>query len=116
MLYLISVAAFSPDAVGKRILITSITEPITLKQIAKILQEEFGPKGYKISTDADQICEKEKDAIIADDSLMRNILGIVPIDVKRTIIETAYSLIEQNLVKRFEKKKSFRFQYFNKKS
>ncbi len=96
-------------------MITSITEAITLKEIAKILKDEFEPKGFKISTDADQISEKEKDGFTVDDTLMRNVLGIEPIDFKQTIIETAYSLIEQNLVQPFEPKKSFKFKYFNKK-
>jgi hypothetical protein len=97
-------------------MITSITKAITLKEIAKILQEELGPKGYKISTNADPICEKQKDGLKVDDSRMRNVLRITPIDLKKTILDTAYSLIEQNLIKPYEPKKSFSFQYFNKKT
>ena len=111
-----SVAAFSPDVVGFRHMIASTTEAITLKDIAKILQEELGSKGYKISTSADAICEKQKDGLKVDDSRMRNVLGITPIDYKKTILDTAYSLIEQNLIKQYEPKKSFSFQYFNKKT
>jgi hypothetical protein len=80
------------------------------------LHEELGSKGYRISTEADPMCEKIKDGLRIDDFRMRNVLGLTPIDSNKTIIDTAYSLIEQNLIKPFEQKKSFSFQFFNKKA
>lgn len=107
-------AAFSSNVAGYRHLITSITEGIPIQQWAEILQHELEPKGYKISTNADPISEKEKSLYNVDDSRMRNVLGIVPIDYRKTIIDTAYSLIKHKLIKPYESKKSFSFQSFNK--
>ena len=36
---------------------------------------------------------------------MKSVLGVDPIDVKRTVIEMAYSLIENGLIKRTKKYK-----------
>ncbi len=112
-------AAFSPEAVGHRHLITSTKSTISIKKWAEILNEEFGPKGYKISIDSDVLNEEH---IQVDDSRMRNILGITPINLRQTIIDTANSLIEQRLISKpfslssssNSQKKSFTFQYFNK--
>ena len=66
-----------------------------MKEWADILNEEFGPKGYKIPTELDNgIIPFAK----IDDSRMRNVLGIKPRDFKSTIIDMANSIIENKLI------------------
>jgi nucleoside-diphosphate-sugar epimerase len=88
-------AAFIPDAVGHRHILVSSNTTISMKQWADILNEEFGPKGYKIPTELDN--GKTLFAKI-DDSRMRNVLGISPRDFKSTVIDMANSIIENKLV------------------
>ncbi len=80
---------------------------------SEILVEEFGPQGFQISTDADSITATPK---IVDNSRMRHILGITPIDIKKTIIDTIYSFFEHGILNpkpKFKKKSSFSFIHFN---
>jgi hypothetical protein len=82
------------------------------------LAEEFGPHGFQISTEADPICDPMPN--VTDNYRMRHILGINPIDVKKTIIDTVYSFFEYGILNPDPnhdsiKKTSFSFIHFNKK-
>jgi len=90
-----------PEAVGQRYIISTHQNAQSLLSIAKILNEEFGPKGYLVSTEMSTevtIRSAFKDAKL-ENSKMINQLNIQPTDFKKTIIDTAYSFIEQGLVK-----------------
>jgi hypothetical protein len=91
-------AALLPGAVGQRHLITSLPGMVPMKEWAEILSKEFASKGFKISTDSDPVREKGSKARI-DDSRMRKVLEITPIDFKKTLIDMANSMIDQGLVK-----------------
>ncbi len=91
---------------------------ISIKQIADIVNEELEPKGYKICTDIDPTSfDFETRSITTDTSRMRNVLGIEPINLKKTIIDSVYSYIEHGLFvpeSNIKKEKSFSFMFFNK--
>lgn len=68
---------------------------------AEILHDEFAQKGFKIPIELDENQEQipmGKNSKI-DDSRMRNVLGITPTDFKSTIIDMAYSIIQNGIVK-----------------
>jgi hypothetical protein len=83
-------AAFTPEAAGHRHIIISTDKYISHKVAAEILQEEFGPQGYKISSELEPNEDPNNNA---DNSRMVKVLGITPTDYKKTIIDMAYSLI-----------------------
>lgn len=93
---------------------------VTIKQIADIINEELEPKGYKICTDIDpDSLDFENRLVSADTSRMRNVLGIEPISLKQTIIDSIYSYMEHGIFipePEIKKEKSFSFIYFNKQS
>lgn len=91
-------AAFLDEAVGHRHLIVSSRNFIPIKRWAEILKEEFEPKGFKISTEIEGDDPSYKDAQI-DDTRMRTVLGITPTDFKSTIVDMAYSFIQNGLIK-----------------
>lgn len=70
---------------------------VPMKKWAEILKEEFEPKGFTISTESEPVKEKGSNAKI-DDTRMRKVLGITPIDFKKTLIDMANSFIEHGLV------------------
>ena len=83
-------AAFIPEAAGHRHIIISTDKYISHKVAAEILQVEFGPQGYKISSELEPNEDPNNNA---DNSRMVKVLGITPTDYKKTIIYMAYSLI-----------------------
>jgi len=90
-----------PQAAGQRYIVSTHKYTQSLLSVAQILNEEFGPKGYLISTEISTevtIRSSFKDAKL-DNSKMINQLNIQPTDFKKTIIDMAYSFIEQGLVK-----------------
>lgn len=99
------------EVVGRRNILISNTEPFTFQTYAKWLSEEFGPKGYKISTMVApnrllkmvSCFDKRLEAVIPllgkspkfDNSRYINVLGIQPHDPKKSLIDMAYSMIEK---------------------
>ena len=90
-------AAFLPEAVGKRHIISTNKKLIKMKAIADCLHKEFGPKGYEVTREEEFICEDPN--IQFDNTRMSNILQITPVDFKCTIIDMAYSLIQSGAVR-----------------
>ena len=90
------IAAFSPDAVGHRHIITSSREFVPMKQWADILIEEFEAKGYQIPREVEENTKPLTRSIL-DDSRMINVLGLTPHDIKSTIIDMANSVISLNI-------------------
>lgn len=94
-------AALIPEAVNHRHVITSSTEFIPMSLWADILNEEFAQKGFKIPTELDENQEHipmGKNSRI-NDYRMRRVLGIQPTDFKSTILDMAYSFIQNGIVK-----------------
>jgi hypothetical protein len=105
-----------PKASGQRHLVSTTNTPITIKFIAEILNEELSPKGYKISTESLNDEDGKRTVNYIDNSRMVNVLGVSPIDLKKTLIDTVYSFIEHGIFKpeiNRKKKKTFSFTYFN---
>lgn len=94
-------AALLPEAINNRHLIVSSTEFIPMTQWAEILNEEFSQKGFKIPTELDENQENVpmgKNSKI-NDYRMRGVLKITPTDFKSTILDMAYSFIQNGIVK-----------------
>lgn len=90
-------AAFQNEAVGHRTLITSGPNLFSIKNWLEILGQEFsGHKFPEVVTNE----EKAKDVkeTLFDNSRMRNILGIEPIDFKTTIVDMTKSLIQYGII------------------
>jgi len=106
-------AMVMPDAKGKRIALTD--RFLWFKEIAEILQEEFGTKGVKVPqrTIPDffvrmfALVDKETKSVLNElgiqrelsNERMKNFLGITPIPAREAILETARTLIAHGLVK-----------------
>jgi nucleoside-diphosphate-sugar epimerase len=91
-------ASTLPEAVGNRHIIASLPRSLNMKEATEILREEYASKGYSnIPTKLDQV---EDPKTVFDNSRMVNILGITPIDYKKTILDMAESLINAGLVKK----------------
>ena len=68
---------------------------------AEILSEEFAQKGFKIPTELDENTEQippGKNSRI-NDYRMRHVLKIQPTSFKSTILDMAYSFIQNGIVK-----------------
>jgi nucleoside-diphosphate-sugar epimerase len=85
-------AAFMPEAAGKRFIVVSEKKFISMKQCADIARKYF-PQ-YKLPTEEEPGNGLGKYAQ-TDNSNLRNILGINPIDFDKTIIDMTNSLIEK---------------------
>jgi len=108
-----------PEAAGQRFAMGSTL--ISFVDTAKILKEEFGPQGYWISTwpapywgvwlysffdkAAAMLLRDIGRKYYLDDTKVRKVLGIKPIDVKKSIIDMGYSVIERGFVKKTAKYK-----------
>lgn len=104
-----------PEAANNRHIIASKPESISMQSIALTLEAEFKSKGYSIPTRIAPnflirilgFFDKSNKMAIPwlgknprfDNTRMLNVLKIEPHDVKSTIIETGYSLIEKGIVK-----------------
>lgn len=94
-------ASILPEAVGHRHLIVSSTEFIPMTLWAEILSDEFAQKGFKIPTELDENTEQippGKNSRI-NDYRMRHVLKIQPTSFKSTILDMAYSFIQNGIVK-----------------
>lgn len=90
-------AAFSHEAVGHRHAIMSSPQFFSMKDVADILYEEFGPKGYPVAREVDT-GSLSKTTI--DNTRMIEVLKITPTPFRNTIIDMANSLIQAGLVKK----------------
>jgi nucleoside-diphosphate-sugar epimerase len=102
------------EVVGKRHLLVSTREPHNLKQYALWLKEEFGSKGYSISTrEAPNFLLKlvgmvnKTVAFVVpmlgkvpnfDNARFVDVLKIQPIDPRKTMIDMTYSMIERGFI------------------
>lgn len=92
-------AAFLSEAVGNRHAILSQPNLVSFKEMADILHEEFGPKGYKIPREEDSTGNDiPLSKASVDNSRMLNVLKISPFSLRQTLIDMANSLIENGLV------------------
>lgn len=110
-------AMTSQEASGKRHLL--VTDNMWMKEIAVILAAEFKSQGYNVPTtncpnamlnimgmfnkSIKMIIPQCNKVIKFDNTRMKETLGITPRDLKETIIDMAYSLIEAGLVKKSKK-------------
>ncbi|XP_065844529.1 uncharacterized protein [Oscarella lobularis] len=106
------IAMIKPEAAGKRYILCSDT--VAMTEIAQVLAKEFNPQGYNVSVHrlptfvlwfSKFFSQKAKVAydycgtfIRYDNSPMKNELGIEPIGIKESIIESAYSLIDKGII------------------
>lgn len=98
-------AAFLSEAVGNRHAILSQPNLVSFKEMADILHEEFGSKGYRISREEDSTDnDKPLSKASVDNSRMLDVLKITPFSLRQTLIDMANSLIENGHVT--EKKSS----------
>ncbi|KAK3737307.1 hypothetical protein RRG08_067373 [Elysia crispata] len=107
----------TPDAAGKRFLLDSGN--FYYPDLVKDLSDEFGPQGYKIPVRqmpnpllkmASCFSEQVKDLRtlgehpkVMDTDNLRNLLGIDPIPVKKTMLDMSYALIELGKIKKTDK-------------
>lgn len=107
------------EAAGKRHLI--VNQNAWMKEMAQILAKEFKPQGYNVPTAncpnpilwMTSLFDKTIKMVMPnigkvykfDNARMKDVLGITPIELKETLIEMAYSLIETGLVKKTKKYK-----------
>ncbi|XP_076311295.1 uncharacterized protein LOC143225542 isoform X2 [Tachypleus tridentatus] len=112
-------AMTTPSAEGHRHIICA--ETVWLKEIALILTKEFKPQGYRIPTVnapyfavwLNSFINKSTRLLLPrigrefkfDNSRMKEVLEISPRDFSQTILDTAYSLIENGIVKKSKKYK-----------
>lgn len=107
------------DAAGKRHLI--VNQNAWMKEMAQILSKEFKSQGYNVPTAncpnpilwMTSLFDRTIKMILPnigkvykfDNSRMKDVLGITPMEMKDTLIDMAYSLIEAGLVKKTKKYK-----------
>ncbi|XP_022244340.1 cinnamoyl-CoA reductase 1-like isoform X2 [Limulus polyphemus] len=112
-------AMTTPSANGQRYIIS--TQNVWLKDIALILCKEFKPQGYRIPTMnapyfalwLNSFIDKSVRPVLPrigkeykfDNTRMKEVLEINPLDLTQTIVDTAYSLIEHGIVKKSKKYK-----------
>ncbi|KAL8593570.1 hypothetical protein ACOMHN_024273 [Nucella lapillus] len=106
-----------PEAAGHRHLILNTN--MWMKEIAQLLAKEFKPQGYSVPTMncpyfalwMSALFDKTIKMILPqvnkvhrfDNKRMKEVLGIEPMEVKETVIEMAYSLIENGFIKKTKK-------------
>lgn len=90
-------AAFEEKAIGHRNLITSGRNLFSIKNWLDILKHEFS--GYSFpEVVSDQEKARKIQETVFDNSRMKSILGIEPIDFKSTILDMTKSLIEYGII------------------
>ncbi|XP_076435893.1 uncharacterized protein LOC143275577 [Babylonia areolata] len=110
-------AMTTPEAAGHRHLIVNTN--MWMKEIAQLLAKEFKPQGYSVPTMncpyfalwMSALFDKTIKMILPqvnkvhrfDNKRMKEVLGIEPMDSKETVIEMAYSLIENGFIKKTKK-------------
>jgi len=109
-----------PEAAGKRHLI--LNRVAWIKDLAEILDKEFRPQGYSIPMREApyfllylrSFFDKSLAIVLPDfgkdlkveNSRMIKVLGINPIDLHKTVIDMAYSLIDRGMAKKMPNYKS----------
>lgn len=112
------IAMEKPECSGNRYILTSGTT-LNFQEIAQILAEEFEPQGYKIgkrkipkfvawlgsffSSEFKMLLPMIGKNVELVNTKMINELGIQPQQAQKTILDTAYSLIERGLVEKKSK-------------
>jgi len=107
-----------PEAAGHRHLI--VTKELWLKDVAQILKKEFQPKGYSVPSVVvpnvfvwlNSLVEKTYRIVVPrlgrefgyENTRMRDILKVEPTEIEKTLIETATSMIDLEIIKKKEKK------------
>lgn len=110
-------AMTSQEASGKRHIL--VNENMWMKEIAVVLSNEFKNQGYNVPTSncpnamlsvygvfnksIKMIIPQCNKVVKFDNTRMKEALGITPRDLKETIVDMAYSLIEAGLVKKSKK-------------
>ncbi|XP_076330726.1 uncharacterized protein LOC143236335 [Tachypleus tridentatus] len=105
-------AMTTPEAAGHRHLVANVN--ITMMEIASILHNEFAPQGYWIPTltapysifwiasffhrSLSFILPRCGNIVRYSNERLKNILRIQPRNINETILETAYSLLEQKIL------------------
>ncbi len=103
-----------PQAANRRFLITG--ENLWYKDVADVYRKEFSEYGYAIPTrvapwflirilawfddEARHICNAWGKVHDFDNSPMKNILGVHPQDVRRSLIDMAHSMIQKGIIRR----------------
>ena len=106
-----------PEVAGQRHLIVS--HSVWVKEVAMILQKEFSPQGYFVPTftapnalvRVSSFIDKGVKLVVPrlgkeckyDNKRMQEVLKITPIDLEKTVIDTANSMIEMGVIKRSKK-------------
>jgi len=106
-----------PEAAGQRHIVYSSS--MWLKEVAQVMAKEFKPQGYSIATmgmpkfgvKIVSLWDKKAKAILPSvgksiqlgNNRMKEVLEIEPRDVKETIIDMCYSMIERGLAKKTKK-------------
>ncbi|KAK7478999.1 hypothetical protein BaRGS_00029760, partial [Batillaria attramentaria] len=110
-------AMTSPDAAGNRHICNAAT--MQFAQIGVLLKSVFGPQGYDVPTcvapdfmirfascfdkQARTLLPHIGDFKLFDNTRMREVLGVQPREMRDSIIEMAYALIENGFVKKTKK-------------
>ena len=105
-----------PDAAGHRFIVNQDT--VNVRDIAKVLSDEFSPMGYKIATamlpdwlarplsyivpDLSRFKGRFGAKNFYSNEKLRKILNIEPIDWKTSVLSSAYSLVERGAVEKKE--------------
>ena len=103
-----------PEAAGNRYILSS--EVMSIQEIAQTVSEEFCPQGYKIPTrtipkavvwlgkffnaDLKFIYPSIGKRLMYNNEKMRNELGVEPRPARESLLDTCYSLVELELVRR----------------
>ena len=106
-----------PEAAGHRHIISG--KPLWIADIAKIVDAEFRPQGYKVPTTVapyallwlyswfDKTIRMMLPSVgrihKVDTSRMRNVLNITQRDVRETVLDMCYSMIEQGFIAKTSK-------------
>jgi len=106
-----------PEAAGQRHLI--VNHSVWIKDMALIIQKEFKPKGYFVPTftapnllvRVSSIYDKGVKLVVPrlgkevkyDNKRMQEVLKVTPIELEKTIIDTANSFIEEGIIKKSKK-------------
>ncbi|CAH3016851.1 unnamed protein product, partial [Porites evermanni] len=94
-------AMTSPKASGNRYI--TITGCWWFEEVAKVLDEEFRPLGYDVPSEIKVVDPSIQNKLKMDSSKIQADQGFKPIDLKTTILEMAYNLIDAGFVKKTQK-------------
>ena len=105
---------YKPEAAGNRYLLYG--RSMWSKEVATVISEEFSSQGYKIaswtmpkaamwlikffSAPAKVVYSALDKTIIFQNDKMKKDLGVEPMDMSQSVIDTCYSLIEGGVVRK----------------